>query len=348
MWNNFIGEQIRRTNRNLLMINLLIVVVVITYACLSAGYLKQAATQGQQVSPEALARMGASAHHIFEVDSTEVMASGYQEVERKNGSEKAVADFLVMRAGDHMLIVKTSPGKHGPHFTGNLETIPGDLSAALSRDIKSPQTRAAILPVMLETTAYSNEAWLALVFGVPLLLIGTWNLKKWMSRASDPALSPIVTQLQHRGGMMACQQVDSEMAQGPEKVGKAIFTKSWVVVPNTFGTHIMHFDDVVWVYKKVTQHRVNFIPTGKTYAAMICSSMGKTIEVSGKEGKIDELLTAVTEKAPWAIPGFSDEAQALWSKNRDAMLQAVNARRSALMKRAAQPAATPDPVPTLA
>ena len=43
------------------------------------------------------------------------------------------------------------------------------------------------------------------------------------------------------------------------------------------------------------------------------------------------------------------EAQALWTKNRDAMLQAVNARRSAAQKAARQnaaaAAATPAPTP---
>jgi hypothetical protein len=91
---------------------------------------------------------------------------------------------------------------------------------------------------------------------------------------------------------------------------------------------------------------VNFIPVGKTYAAVLCNTMGKTMEVMDKEAKVNELLAAVTAKAPWAIPGFSAEAQQLWTKNRDAMLQAVNARRSAVAKRASQPVATAaEPVP---
>jgi hypothetical protein len=211
------------------------------------------------------------------------------------------------------------------------------------QDLKTPEARLALMPIMLDTIEYKSDALLLMGFGIPAILLAAWNLKKWMARAADPATSPIVTQLEHRGGMMACQQVDSEVAQSSGKIGKAILTKSWVIAPHVYHASIMHLDDVVWVYKKVTQHRVNFIPTGKTYAAILCASNGRMVQVDDKQEKIDQLLESIAIKAPWAIAGFSDDVQKLWDKNRDALLQAVNQRRSELMKKMT---ATPAPVPT--
>jgi uncharacterized protein DUF6709 len=347
MWNNFVGDQIRRANRNLLLVNALMVVCAGGYFLFSANFYKAMLSSGQTVSAEALSHMPGDEHKIIEVDSDMVMPSGYQLVETSGGSKTVKADFLVMKTGDRLMLVKVAPGKKGPHFTGVLAPMPIDLTANLQRDLPKLQTRGAIMPVILDTVEYKDEIWLALILGV-MLLIGLWNLKKWMARAADPAESPIIQALQNRGGLMAAQQIDSEMSQSKSSVGKAIFTQSWVLVPYTFGMHVMHFDDVVWVYKKVIQRRVNFIPVGKSYAAVLHSTMGKTVEVMDKEAKVNELLTAITAKAPWAISGFTSEAEQLWKKNRDGMLQAVNARRSAMMKRAAQAtvAAPQQPVPT--
>ena len=343
MWDRFIGDQIRRANRNLLITNLVILVVAATLMLSQhrtiSGYLRG----GEKTEPAALASTPPIENTVVALDSDNVMATGYQMVKHESGKDTVEYEYLAMKAGDRLLIVKSEPGQHGPHFEGALAPLPHDISSALMKEIKSERTRQALMPVMLDTIEYKSDGRLLLIFGVPSILLAAWNLKKWMQRAADPETSPIVTQLQHRGGMMACQQIDSEVAQSSGKLGKAILTKSWVIAPHTFGASIMHLDDVVWVYKKVTQHRVNFIPTGKTYAAILCASTGRMVQIDDKQEKIDQLLVTIAGKAPWAIAGFSPDVQKLWDKNRDALLQAVNQRRSEVVKKASASAA-PSPV----
>ncbi len=346
MWDKFIGGQIRRANRNLLIVNL-----VILFSCASALLVERKLIKGfflggVQTDAAALANVDpVLSRNLLEVNTKLVLPTGYRIVERSHGSETVKYEFLLMKAGNRMVIVKVEPGQTGPHFTGVLDPMEMDLSNALRRDIKSQQVRDALLPVMLNSTDYQGEVWVCLLLALPVGLLTIWNLKKWMQRAADPGESPIVKQLEHRGGVMACQQIDSEMAQSNGKVGRAILTRSWIMVPGTFGVRIMNIDDVVWVYKKVTRHRVNFVPVGKTYTAILCSSTGKSINVLDREQKVNDLLASVAAKAPWAIAGYTSEAQTLWLKNRDALVQSVNQRRSALMKKAAAAPAAVAPAP---
>ena len=49
--------------------------------------------------------------------------------------------------------------------------------------------------------------------------------------------------------------------------------------------------DIVWVYKKVTQHSINFIPTGKSFAALLYDRYGYSTEIQASQKKIVVLMT---------------------------------------------------------
>src|SRR6266542_3252040 len=47
------------------------------------------------------------------------------------------------------------------------------------------------------------------------------------------------------------------------------------LVRSTFFTfNVLRFHDVLWGYKKITRHSINFIPTGKTYEAIVACDGG--------------------------------------------------------------------------
>ncbi|HXG98201.1 MAG TPA: hypothetical protein VNJ06_13955 [Gemmatimonadales bacterium] len=79
-------------------------------------------------------------------------------------------------------------------------------------------------------------------------------------------------------------------------------------------------------HKKITRHSVNFIPTGKTYEAIV-ACYGGTATIPGKEKKVNELLTFVQQRAPWAIYGYSDQLAATFTKHRQDFVRSVEQRR---------------------
>jgi hypothetical protein len=88
---------------------------------------------------------------------------------------------------------------------------------------------------------------------------------------------------------------------------------------------------VLWAYKKITKHSVNFIPTGKTYEAIV-SCYGGTATITGKEKHVDALLDYVRARAPWAIHGYSAEIATAFAKHQDEFVSAVEQRRQELQQ----------------
>ena len=83
---------------------------------------------------------------------------------------------------------------------------------------------------------------------------------------------------------------------------------------------------MLWAYKRVTRHSVNFIPTGKTYAGVL-ACYGGTAEVTGRQAKVDSVLAFAAERVPWAIFGFSDELSKLFKQKTQDFCSAVEQRK---------------------
>jgi len=89
---------------------------------------------------------------------------------------------------------------------------------------------------------------------------------------------------------------------------------------------MLRLQDVLWAYKKITKHSVNFIPTGKTYEAIV-NCYGGTATIPGNEKKVGEMLNFLQERAPWAIYGFSDQLAATFNKHRQDFARSVEQRK---------------------
>ncbi|MBS6953822.1 MAG: hypothetical protein KH230_11390 [Enterocloster asparagiformis] len=75
-------------------------------------------------------------------------------------------------------------------------------------------------------------------------------------------------------------------------------------------------DHVVWMYKRITSHRYNGIPTGKTYGVNISFADHKQREITVKnEQQADEVIRALSSYCSRAIAGYSDDLDKLYQKN---------------------------------
>lgn len=88
--------------------------------------------------------------------------------------------------------------------------------------------------------------------------------------------------------------------------------------------------DLAWAYKKVTKHYTNFIPTGKSYAAILYGRHRQRLEVSMPQKKTDQLLADLAARVPWAIFGYSKDIAAAWQKDPDGFVATVDSRRQKL------------------
>jgi len=191
---------------------------------------------------------------------------------------------------------------------------------------------------MLDTSDYRSGGYLGIVIGALVLLLCLWGLSKVIRRGANPASHPIMASLKRFGEPKdVAQQLNQEMNAPHETRGALHLTPHWLVQSTGGSLNATRFDDVVWVYGKVTQHRTNGVPTGKTYSTLIWDRHGKLITLNGKEQAMQEALQAVYRHAPWIIVGFKPEIEKAWKSNRQAILAAVDQRRQEVRQGQPQP-----------
>jgi hypothetical protein len=114
------------------------------------------------------------------------------------------------------------------------------------------------------------------------------------------------------------------------KANNTYITPQWLVHPQTYGMNIVRLDRLMWVYKKVTSHSVNFIPTGKSYELLMHDNFGQEHTIEMSEQQVHETIEQINGSAPWAVVRFSDEIKGLWDKQRDDFYALVAERKQEL------------------
>ena len=110
------------------------------------------------------------------------------------------------------------------------------------------------------------------------------------------------------------------------KGGGWLVTDKYLIQRTLFRFDLLRLADLLWAYKRVTRHSVNFIPTSKTYAGVL-ACYGGTAEVRGSATKVDSVLNFAAQRAPWAVFGFSEELSKLFSQKTQEFCSAVEQRR---------------------
>lgn len=83
---------------------------------------------------------------------------------------------------------------------------------------------------------------------------------------------------------------------------------------NNFKTQFIELDSIGWAYLQVTQHRVNFIPTSKSYTAMIRCFNGVRATVTSGESNVRVLLNHLLELRPLIVVGYHKSMESAWKK----------------------------------
>ena len=334
MWNGFVGAQVRRANLRLLLANLALLAAAVLLLAGSWPQM-QAWLNGPTTVPveqvAALGGVGRPVPALLAFDVPEVLSTGYQQVETENGRQTGVtADYGAVWAGKRLLLIKSKPGQAGTHVVGELKSAPDDVVTGLRAQLPEDQ-RDVVMPLMIDQTTYRSTRGTVLFLFVVCAAIAVANLVRWSRRTREFGSHPIVTRA---GGEALLQsqglQLDQEMASFAQRYGPARLTPNWIAVPTRFTTHLARLEDVVWVHRQVTQHRVWYVvPAGKSHAVALYTRGGHAFTVPCKEKQADELTRVVTERAPWAVSGYSDELANLWRKDRASFVGEVERRRKA-------------------
>src|SRR5213083_1203405 len=242
-------------------------------------------------------------------------------------SREEAAAYHALVIGNHYLVVRTA-GPESRQAEGKLVPWPEDLENELfdSKDMRS--LRSSFYPFYLDTGSFRRPGFVGIGVAIVFLLLFAWQALPAWRAWRDPERHPLAQRIAKWGDPMGVGLAAEHEFDNPLLKAKAGWRlgNEYLIRSTFFTVNLLRFQDVLLGYKKVTKHSVNFIPTGKTYEAIV-ACYGGTATISGSEKKVGEMLNFVQQRAPWAIYGFSDQLAATFYKHRQDFARGVEQRK---------------------
>ena len=343
--NGFIAKNIARCSRNLLLVCVLTIGAVLGGFVLNSRYLYNAAFGAFSVTNEDV-QFGKNPPESFRyyvrINSEEVFDTGTRYVMKESGRAETVSyKYVALQIGDKLLLAKVDPdagledGVKNVAVNGALVSMDSAETEKVLQPIfrEQPELRSEFLPYLLDARGgFRTPALIGVSIGAILLLVAGGVLWSVLDKFGNLEKSSIMKSLANYGAPReVAAAIDREVLAPHEKFGPVHLLPSWIVRSGTFSVDFQHVEDVAWMYKKVTKHSVNFIPTGKTYEVVLHNNQGKTMTLSGsfmREKKIDLILESIYQRAPWIITGYDNDLVKAWNSNSAEFIQAVKERRN--------------------
>jgi len=333
----YIQRQLARTNRNFFLVGLGLIVAVTSYGVSASRYFYNFFKGPVEMSAEAIATVRSPEtleRYFVSIKGDDSIDSGLQYVEKQVSqsgvveSQTVKAGYSILVLGKRFLIVKRAPADNSKQYEGALMDLPADVHSQIITPLLPdyPNAEAAFLPMMLDATGFRDEGYIAAAICIPVLLCALWIIWRVRTRIENPLRHPILNSLSRYGSLAnSARQIDAE--SNGKRLGEVVLGQTWILLPSLFFLRVYHIPNVIWAYKKVTKHSVNFIPTGKSYATVIVDRYGNPLELSATEAKANEILRVLCDKVPWAVFGFSEELSSAARADWAGFVAAVDERR---------------------
>ncbi len=351
MVTSYIESNVKRTNRNLFLSNAVLLIGVVAVALLTSRYLYNVLSGPFVMDRQTLLNLkdvNNLDQYYVSLNGDQTLDTGVNEIttETTNGvttSQQVSANYVALAFNQRLLLVRAPVNYTGTLFTGSLQPIPSDVQQGIVDKLvnQEPQLKNVFFPFMLNAADdFSTWGYVEMVAGVLLAGLAIWNLIKFLQRSTNPTAHPLYRTLAAYGpAESVVASVDAE-ATGPSamRLGSTLITPHWLLHHSAFVVKAVRLDDLVWVYTKITQHRVYGIKTNKTYSIMMLTNQGRSIEIRAKNKQVTDIDSNVIQRAPWVLAGYTPERAKTWRASRQAMIKIVADRQHELRTQATQAA----------
>jgi len=271
--------------------------------------------------------------YFVSVTGARVVNTGIQEIESRNGveqSRKVSSGYYALQVGDRFLIVKSSRPVTET-ASGELVLLSGDIYNQIKSSVGQQRFQQDFYPLMLQANGFREGGFIAIGIAVAVLVCLFFFARPVWFRLKDVSLHPAFQRIKSWGEIHATSmEAENEFKASVRYKAPGVRVADRYAFKNGFFSfNVFRFHDLAWAYKLVTQRRVNFIPVGKTYSAVLVFN-GGSLQFPGKQDKVDEMLQYAATRAPWAIFGFSDQLKAHLKQNPAEFYAQIEARRAKL------------------
>jgi len=326
----FVGQQIRRTNRNLLIANLILIAIVAAITLCCAGYLIECVKGPFPTTLNDLAQLkspDAAPHKFitFPIDQNRVDPAYYQIT---GGSNHQNDYYHFLHLDDGRFIVANTHSESVPDtFTGSISDTGGDIQNQVLPGI-ADRVQGSIANFSLDTDSYRFGMYVLLVCGIPALALAFWNIAKFIKRTRDPLTHPTAKELAKIGPPEEIAvAVDAEIQAGAQRVKKVLLTTSWLAYLRLYAADLVYLGDVAWAYKQETKHKQYGITVNKTYATILHDVRGRKLTIPLSQKQVESVIAELGARVPWAYVGFDQRLKTAWEKQRPQFLATVEQRK---------------------
>jgi hypothetical protein len=242
-------------------------------------------------------------------------------------SREESAAYHALVVGNRYLVVRTAGGP-SREVEGKLVPWPENLEGELFNSKEMRALRRSFYPFYLDADSFRRPGFVVIGVAIVFLLLFIWQALPAWRAWRDPERHPLAQRIAKWGdptrvAVEAEHEFNTALLRG--KAGWRL-GNTYLVQSSVFAFNLLRLQDVLWAYQKITKHSVNFIPTGKTYEAIVHCN-GGTATIPGNEKRVRELLNFVAQRTPWAIYGFSDQLAGTFNKSRQEFARSVEQRR---------------------
>jgi hypothetical protein len=343
MWNNYIGSQIRRANRNLMVMNAVLMAILVVVLVISRRYLYNALAGPFPTTVDAIGGLSDPEtldHYFVSIQGVQAVRAGLQVMDQRVNkytravqSETLAATYFAVRTHGKLLLIKSPAAAPAMSYTGALVTAGKDVKDFYETKLRARNLNFndVFLPIVLDATSFRAPAYWELGICIPLLLLGLFNLGKGVVRGMDPKNSPVAKALSKYGPPeQIAAGIQNELAQYGNRspLRHTVLTVSWLLRESYYNLQAVHLNDVVWAYQKVTRHRTNGIPTGTTFGVIVGNRNGKRMECAGKQPEVIKMIEAIHAGVPWIMAGYSAELNTMFAQRPAEFAAMVDQRRN--------------------
>ena len=330
----WVHQQVRAVCRRRVVAWCLVLGCAVLFALSQSRYIKNFVSgpfDFGQPELDAMGDVSTTPRYFVKVTGSKAIETGIQQIttRKRAGVEtgrSVSAAYYVLVVGDRLLVVKRAEGTPTT-VEGELAAMPPELDRHLFNSLQMEAIRGRFYPYYLDDSRFRMPGYIGIA-GVLVLafLLLKYGLPAWRY-AQDVSSHPVVKRLVEWGDPMGIAIEARREADSPRyKGGGWRMTEKYLIRSAPFAFDLLRLSDLLWAYKKVTKHSVNFIPTGKSYAGVLVC-YGGAAEVTGKEKSVDAMLTFAAERAPWALFGYSDDLAKLFKQKTQEFCAAIEQRK---------------------
>lgn len=270
--------------------------------------------------------------YFARVTGSRVIDTGLREysVSSRNGVETGRSEsggYYALVIGEKFLIFKSRENATSV-AEGRLAPWPSALEREMFDSKEMKELRPRFYSFYVENGSFRVYGYWTIVGAIVFAALLAWKGRPAWRHWRDPSAHPLVARMAPWGDPLGVAVLAEREFDAPRfRAGGWRLGDTYLMRSTTFAFDVLRTRDLLWAYKKVTKHSYNFIPTGKSYEAILTCYGGSAV-VKAKEKVVDAILTFAHQRAPWAVIGYSDELAGLFNKKQSEFVAAVEQRRA--------------------